>query len=264
MTASPSSLSPSSFGLDGRVVLITGAGSGIGQAAAVAFAEAGAHVALAGRRLEHLEETRKLLPDPDDALVLRCDVDRESDVVALVDAVAERFGRLNVAFNNAGTFGRFGPLHEDDEENFDLVVGTNLRGLWRCMRHQVARMLQNGGGSIVNCASVAAHLGHARSPLYSATKHAVVGLSKSAALQYAGSGIRVNVVSPGSTDTDMLRSLYEDAGALQARSSRAPLKRLGTPAEVANAAVWLASPLSGYVTGQTLPVDGGVTAGSSA
>ncbi len=131
------------------------------------------------------------------------------------------------------------------------------------MRGQIEAMLTAGGGAIVNCASVAGHIGHAQSPLYSATKHAVIGLSKSVALQYAGDGIRVNVVSPGSTDTPMLRSLYADPSALAQRARRAPLGRLGKCEEVANAVVWLLSPLAAYVTGQTLGVDGGVTAGSA-
>jgi NAD(P)-dependent dehydrogenase (short-subunit alcohol dehydrogenase family) len=254
---------PVDLGLGGKVVLITGAGSGIGRAAALAFARAGGLVVAAGRRAAQLDETAALLPDPDRALAIACDVRHEDEVAALLDATVERFGRVDAAFNNAGTFGRFGPLHEDDQANFDAVVGTNLGGVWRCMRYQIAQMLRTGGGAIVNCASVAGHLGHASSPLYSATKHAVVGITKSVALQYASAGIRANVVSPGSTDTDMLRSLYADAAALDARSARAPLRRLGRAEEVANAALWLASPLSSYVTGQTLVVDGGVLAGRS-
>ncbi len=174
-----------------------------------------------------------------------------------------RYGPLYGAFNNAGVFGRFGPLHEDDVENFATVVGTNLAGVWDCLRRQIPHLLRAGGGSIVNCASVAAHLGQTPSPVYAATKHAVVGLSKSAALQYAADGIRVNVVSPGSTDTPMLRALYASPEALDARRRRAPLRRLGAPEEVAGAVVWLLGPASGYVTGQTVIVDGGVTAGSS-
>ncbi|MFI1256122.1 SDR family NAD(P)-dependent oxidoreductase [Streptomyces netropsis] len=252
-----------SLELTDRVVMVTGAGSGIGRAAARLFARLGARVVLVGRTVETLRESAAGLP-PEAHLVAPCDVADPEQVEARVADTIARFGRLDGAFNNAGTFGAFGPLHEDTPANFDSVVATNLRGVWACVRGQTRAMLTTGGGSIVNCASVAGHIGHAQSPVYSATKHAVIGLSKSAALQYAGDGIRVNVVSPGSTDTPMLRDLYTDPGKLAQRANRAPLGRLGTCEEVANAAAWLISPLSGYVTGQTIVVDGGVTAGSAA
>lgn len=245
--------------------MVTGAGSGIGRAAVVALARAGAHVLAVGRNEKYLVETvAEASASPGEVSWTSADITRGDDVEAAVRLAVERYGPLHGAFNAAGTFGRFGPLHEDDPENFAQVVGTNLAGVWDCMRHQIARMRSTGGGSIVNCASVAAHLGHAKSPIYSATKHAVIGLSKSAALQYAAEGLRVNVVSPGSTDTPMLRSLYPAEEALDARRKRAPLRRLGTPQDVAGAVLWLLDPtVSGYVTGQTVIVDGGVTAGSS-
>jgi NAD(P)-dependent dehydrogenase (short-subunit alcohol dehydrogenase family) len=251
-----------SLELTDRVVMVTGAGSGIGRAAARLLVGHGARVILVGRTVSALAETAAGLP-PSHRLVAPCDVGDDKQVEACVAEAIARFGRLDGAFNNAGTFGTFGPLHEDTADNFDHVVATNLRGVWSCMRGQIGAMLTAGGGAIVNCASVAGHIGHAQSPLYSATKHAVIGLSKSAALQYAGDGIRVNVVSPGSTDTPMLRGLYGDPDALAQRARRAPLGRLGTCEEVANAAAWLLSPLAAYVTGQTLVVDGGVTAGSA-
>ncbi|MEU0936909.1 glucose 1-dehydrogenase [Embleya sp. NPDC005971] len=251
-----------SLELNDRVVLITGAGSGIGRAAARLFARLGARVVLVGRNADALHETADGLPAADH-LVAECDVADESGMDACVAETIARFGRLDGAFNNAGTFGAFGPLHLDTVDNFDNVVATNLRGVWACMRSQIGAMLPNGGGAIVNCASVAAHIGHGQSPIYSATKHAVIGLSKSAALQYAGDGIRINVVSPGSTDTPLLRDLYPEADALAQRARRAPLGRLGSCDDAANAAAWLLSPLSGYVTGQTVVVDGGVTAGAA-
>jgi NAD(P)-dependent dehydrogenase (short-subunit alcohol dehydrogenase family) len=244
--------------------MVTGAGSGIGRAAVAALVAAGARVLAVGRTEQALKETAAEAAGPGEASWTRADIRRSEDVEAAVRVTEERYGPLQGAFNAAGTFGRFGPLHGDDPENFAHVVGTNLGGVWDCMRHQLPRIREAGGGSIVNCASVAAHLGHARSPLYSATKHAVIGLSKSAALQYAADNVRVNVISPGSTDTPMLRSLYPSEEALDARRHRAPLRRLGTSQDVAGAVLWLLdSTASGYVTGQTVIVDGGVTAGSS-
>ncbi|MEV5705078.1 glucose 1-dehydrogenase [Actinoallomurus sp. NPDC052274] len=250
-------------GLAGSVAIITGAGSGIGRATARLLAERGAHVVLVGRRPGPLHAVAAEFA-PDRVMAVPCDVVDAEAVRTCVDRVVDRFGRLDAAVNNAGTFGAFGPLHLDTDTNFDEVVNINLRGIWNCLRFQIAAMRRTGGGSIVNCASVSGHIGHSHSPLYAATKHAVLGLTKSAALQYAGDGIRVNAVSPGSTDTELLRQLYGSAEAIAERGRRAPLGRVAAPIEVAEAAVWLAGQGASYVTGQTLVVDGGVTAGSLA
>jgi NAD(P)-dependent dehydrogenase (short-subunit alcohol dehydrogenase family) len=248
-------------GLAGAVVMVTGAGSGIGRAAVSAFSAEGAHVLATGRSTARLEETAALAKAPELVTPVLCDVTKDDDVSRTVAFALSRFGRLDCAFNNAGTFGRLGPLHEDDEDNFDLVVDTNLRGVWLCMKHQIPAMVAQGAGSIVNCSSVAGHFGNPATAMYSATKHAVVGLSKSAAAQYAANGVRVNVISPGGTDTEMLRALYGSEEALEARARRTPLQqRLAGAEEVANTVVWLAGPLSSYVTGQALIIDGGVTA----
>lgn len=247
--------------VEGKVVLVTGAGTGIGKATAETLLHAGAKVALAGRSLERLREVVKGFPEERMHLVAT-DVCDETQVRNLIDSTLERFGTLDAAFNNAGTFGSPTALHQDTSENFDRVTRTNLRATWLCMREELKAMLAAGGGAIVNCGSVAGHIGHFQNPAYSASKHAIIGLSKSAALQYGRDNIRVNVVSPGSTDTEMFRGLYPDEHQVQARRERAPLGRLGDPHEVAQAAVWLCSTDSSYVTGQVIVVDGGVTAGS--
>ena len=248
-------------GLEGAVVIVTGAGSGIGRAAVSAFSAAGARVLATGRSMSRLEESAALAKAPELVTPVLCDVTKDEEVAATVAHALTHFGRLDCAFNNAGTFGRLGLLHQDDEENFHTVVDTNLRGLWLCLKHQIPPMVAQGSGSIVNCSSVAGHFGHPQTAMYSATKHAVIGLSKSAAVQYAGDGVRVNVISPGGTDTEMLRDLYGSQQALDARARRTPLQqRLAGADEMANVAVWLASPLSSYLTGQALIVDGGVTA----
>lgn len=248
--------------LQGKVAIVTGAGRGIGRAVARKLAQAGAAVVLAGRTPEALEATAgQIRADGGEALALPADVTREESVKALVAGAVKAYGRLDCAFNNAGTFGKFGLLEKDTLENFDAVVSTNLKGVWLCMREEIPAMLAHGGGAIVNCSSVSGLMGHLQSCVYSASKHGVAGLTKSAALQYARRGIRVNAVCPGSTDTEMLREVYFTEELLKDRADLLPIGRFAAPEEIAELAVWLCSDRSSFVTGQIIAADGGVTAG---
>ena len=242
--------------------MVTGAGSGIGLATAELLLASGASVVLCGRDIEKIKSALAGSPHVESAEPYQVDVGRHGQVEGLIRHIVNKYGRLDGAFNNAGVFGHFGLLEHDSESNFDAVVDTNLRGIWSCMKFQIPEVLKTGG-AIVNCSSVAGHQGHAMSPIYSATKHAVIGLTKSAALQYAAAGIRINVISPGSTDTPILRMIYKDKDTFDQRAARAPMGRVGDPAEVAKAVVWLLSSESSYVNGHTLIVDGGVLAGSA-
>jgi NAD(P)-dependent dehydrogenase (short-subunit alcohol dehydrogenase family) len=248
--------------LRGKSVVVTGAGAGIGRAAAVAFGAVGARVVVAGRREDALTETaRRIREAGGEATALVVDITRPDDVERMIQRTVERHGALHCAFNNAGVFGRTGRLADDTPENWSEVIATNLTGTWLCMKLQIAAMLRQGGGTIVNCASVSGVAGHLGSCAYTASKHGVVGLTRSAALQYARRGIRVNVVCPGSTDTEMLRSVYRTPEELARRADLLPLGRLGLPEEVAAVVLWLCSDASSFVTGQVLCTDGGVTAG---
>lgn len=246
--------------LEGQTGIITGAGSGIGRATAALLSREGASLVLAGRNPASLEETAKGLPG-EKVRIVRTDVQSEEDVRSLVSQTVETFGGLNFAYNNAAIFGDFKPLHEDSLANFEEVIATNLRGIWLCMKFQLSYMAEKKAGSIVNCASVAGHIGHQGSAVYSASKHGIIGLSKSAALQYAPMNIRVNVVSPGSTETAMLCSLYKSEEDLQRRAARLPLGRMVRPDDVAEAVLWLCSGNSRSSTGSVVHVDGGVLAG---
>jgi NAD(P)-dependent dehydrogenase (short-subunit alcohol dehydrogenase family) len=248
--------------LAGKSVLVTGAGAGIGRAAAVAFGAVGARVVVAGRREDELAETLRRVRDAGgDGAAVVTDIRREADVERMIGTAVDRHGGLHCAFNNAGVFGRTGRLADDTAENWDEVIGTNLTGTWLCMKLEIAAMLRQGGGTIVNCSSVSGVAGHLGSGAYTASKHGVVGLTRSASLQYARRGIRINVVCPGSTDTEMLRSVYRTPEELARRADLLPIGRLGLPEEVAAVVLWLCSDASSFVTGQVLCTDGGVTAG---
>ncbi|MBF6331693.1 glucose 1-dehydrogenase [Nocardia transvalensis] len=245
--------------LAGKVALITGAASGIGAAAARVFAAHGARLVLAdlnegdGKALAAAIEN-----DGGEALFVRTDVSDDDDVAAMVRAAVDRFGRLDCAFNNAGIEGQPALAHEVTRENWDKMIAVNLTGVWLCMKYELAQMLSQGGGTIVNNASVAGLRGSARQTCYVAAKHGVVGITKTAAVDYGRHGIRVNVICPGTIHSPMLdagirKGIIHDAENL----ARIPLARHGDPPEIAETAAWLLSDNAGYVTGQAIPVDGG-------
>ena len=250
---------------DGKVALVTGAGGGIGRATALAFAREGARVVASDVAGAGGEETARLVADAGGkALHVACDVTRPAEVEALVAAAVDSFGRLDCAHNNAGVEGAYGRTADCDEENFDRTCAVNLKGVYLCLKAEIAHMLDTGGaGAIVNTASVAGVEGAKNLPAYVASKHGVMGLTRTAALEYATRGIRVNAVCPGPIRTRMLEAIMEENPRMEpAMIAAVPMRRLGAPEEIAEAVVWLCSDRASYVTGQGLVVDGGFTAGS--
>ena len=245
------------------IVLITGALTGIGRATALAFAKEGATVVVSGRREPEGEALAAELKTQGaaDAAFIRADVREEADVRALVEQTVTRFGRLDVAVNNAGTEGQNGPIAEQSAENYDAIFDTNVRGVLFSLKHEMRAMLAQGSGAIVNLSSVAGLIGFAGASVYVASKHAVEGLTKSAALEGAAAGVRVNAVAPGPVQTDMMeRFLGRNEDAKAGLLAAIPAKRAGTADEIAQTIVFLASDKARYLTGQSLAVDGGFTA----
>jgi NAD(P)-dependent dehydrogenase (short-subunit alcohol dehydrogenase family) len=248
--------------MQGHVALITGGSAGIGRAAALAFAREGASVAIGD---VHLDAGQRVVDEIETsggkALFVATDVSKSVDVQRLVDETISHFGRLDYAFNNAGTEGDSRPTAECTPQNWEHTLAVNLTGVWLCMREEIPRMLATGGGAIVNNSSVAGLVGFAGIPAYVASKHGVVGLTKTAALEYATAGVRVNAVCPGVIATEMItRFTHGDATALAELTATEPVGRLGTPEEIAEAVVWLCSDAASFVTGQALAVDGGFVA----
>ena len=249
--------------MEGKAALVTGAGAGIGRASALALAEAGASVCVSDIDVEGAAETAALIIDAGGkAISISCDVRRAAEVSAMVAAALEAYGRLDAAVNNAGIAGSFDKrLHEADDAVFDEVLAVNLGGVWHCMKAELKVMLPRAGGSIVNIASVAGLIGAPKASAYTASKHGVVGLTRSAAVDYARLGIRVNAICPAYTDTAMVRSAIAGERRMADIMRRAiPMGRLGQASEIGAAVVWLCSEASSFVTGHALALDGGLAA----
>jgi NAD(P)-dependent dehydrogenase (short-subunit alcohol dehydrogenase family) len=260
---------------NGKVALVTGAAAGIGRATALAFARAGARVIVADIDATVGEETAAQIKAANgEAAFVRADVSRSDDIKALVRRTIDLYGRLDCAHNNAGTEGARARIAALREEDWARTIAINLTGVWLCMKFEIQQMAKQGGGAIVNTASTAGHVGFARHCAYAASKHGVIGLTKTAALEYMKLGIRVNAVSPGLISTAMIDRGIDRAGDTsnqlfqrvrrqiirRSLSMQQPAKRMGSPEEVAEAVVWLCSESASYVNGHTLVVDGGMIA----
>ena len=249
--------------VEGKVALVTGAGSGIGRATAMTFASEGAAVVVADVNPEGGEETAGMVNGSGgEALFVETDVSKARDAEAMVAKAVEAYGRLDCAVNNAGIGTPVrARVHELPEDAWERVIDVNLKGVWLCMKYEISRMLSQGGGSIVNMASIAGLVGVSNSAAYTASKHGVVGLTKVAALEYAEQGIRVNAVCPGYIRTPALeRSSVRDPDLVAGAVDRHPIGRLGEPDEIAGAVVWLCSDAASFVIGQVMSVDGGYAA----
>lgn len=251
------------YDFSGKVALVTGASAGMGLACAQAFAQAGAAVVLADIRKDALDAAvEALVSRGHRALAVSCDTSDDDQVAAMVDRTVDEFGRLDFAFNNAGVMANVAPLADTTAEDWDRVIGINLRGVWNCMRHELRQMQKQGGGAIVNNASVGGTKGDPGVSPYTASKHGVIGLTRTSALEYVKQGIRVNAVNPGVIETQIARDVVKDDDDAYAEMiGKVPMARAGTSDEIASAVLWLCSPGASYVVGQAFTIDGGLTVG---
>ena len=245
---------------ENKVALVTGAASGLGLATAKAFAESGASVVLADWHEEAAQSAAKELANKGHkTLAVRCDVSDDAQVEAMVKRAVATFGRLDAAYNNAGVQNLLAETADTTQEDYDRVMGINLRGVWSCMKFELQQMRKQGSGTIVNCSSLGGLVGGAERGIYHAAKHGVIGFTKSAALEYAARGIRINAVCPGLIWTPMADQMVAagQGEALKAMEKSVPMGRVGRPEEIAGAVLWLCSDAASYVTGQAISVDGG-------
>jgi NAD(P)-dependent dehydrogenase (short-subunit alcohol dehydrogenase family) len=251
-----------SLSFENKVALVTGAAMGMGLATAQAFAEARAAVVLADVNDESLQAaTTELIAAGHQALAIHCDVADEAEVADLIEQTVAIFGRLDAAFNNAGIMIPAVETADAEGEDFDRAVAINLRGVWNCMKYELRQMREQGSGCIVNNSSIGGLTANPRRASYGATKHGVLGLTKSAAVEYAARGIRINAVCPGSVETPMVMDMIEKGWiTMDDMIGNLPIQRIGQPEEIASAVLWLCSPGAGFVIGHSLVVDGGFTA----
>jgi NAD(P)-dependent dehydrogenase (short-subunit alcohol dehydrogenase family) len=247
---------------DDKVVLITGAGNGIGRATALAFAQQGASIVVADINRDDGEKTTAMITEAGGAATfVLCDVTKDHDVQSMVNVTLETYGKLDIAFNNAGIEIEQSKLADGDEATYDKIMDVNVKGVWRCMKYQIPALLQQSTSAIVNTASIAGLGAAPKMSIYSASKHAVIGLTKSAAVEYGKKGLRVNAICPAVIDTEMFRrATQNDPQKEQYVRSLHPVGRIGQAEEVAAAVLYLCSDLAGFTTGIALPIDGGATA----
>lgn len=247
------------FDFNGKVALVTGASSGIGRAIAIQFADRGAKVVVADWNEDlGLQTAQMIQKSGGEAFFQKCDVSNAGEVKKLIDNSVAKYGQLNMACNNAGIEGRQGFTADCTEENWDKVLNVNLKGVWLCMKYEIPEMLKHKGGAIVNISSIAGLVGFSGLPAYVASKHGIVGLTKTAALEYANQNIRINAICPGPIMTPMLeRLMNKTPGMKEQLTSSVPERRIGSPEDIANSVLFLCSEPSAYITGHCLPVDGG-------